>query len=247
MNLTELLSPNLLGLAFVLIFFLLILNFALLGRRRARRALREIPAFARLGRSIGLAVEAGSRLHLSLGWGGIFGLRGMSGLVGLNVLERIARLASVSDRPPVASSGNAELAILAGDTLQAEGQTQLSSAQLTGVTPFSYAAGVLPILADEDVSAQVLAGHFGSEAALIASAGEAQGAVTIAGTDSLPGQAVLYAAASDPLIGEELYAAGAYLGSGLFHTESLRVQDVLRWALVVVILAGAVLKRVGVL
>lgn len=247
MNLTDLLSPEYLGLGFVLIFVILIILFALLGRRRAGRTLREIPAFSRLARSIGLAVEAGTGLHLSLGWGGVFGLRGMSGQVGLSLVERIASLASESDRPPVATSGNAELALLARDTLQAAGQNGGGSAQLTGVTPFSYAAGVLPILADDAISAQLLAGHFGSEAALIASEAERRGIFTIAGSDSLPGQAVLYASASDPLIGEELYASSAYLGAGLFHNLSLRVQDVLRWLLVLAIVAGAILKLVGVL
>lgn len=247
MNLTDLLSPKLLGLIFVLVFFLLIVIFALLGRNRAGRSLREIRAFERLSRSIGLAVEAGSRLHISLGWGSVYGLRGMSGLTGLSVLERIARQAAVSDRPPIASAGNAELALMARDIQQAAGQPGRESALLTGVTAFSYAAGALPVVGDEGVSAQLLAGHFGSEAALIAAAAEERGALTVAGSDNLAGQAVLYATAGEPLIGEELYASGAYLGAGLFHHASLRVQDVLRWLLVLGILAGAVLKLVRVL
>jgi hypothetical protein len=56
----------------------------------------------------------------------------------LSVLERIARFASVSDRPPLATSGEGSLAILSQDTLQAahqaigaEGQFDYSSGQLT--------------------------------------------------------------------------------------------------------------------
>jgi hypothetical protein len=49
------------------------------------------------------------------------------------------------------------------------------------------------------------------------------------------------------LIGEELYAAGAYIRAGSMHTASLHAQDVLRWLLVLSILAGVVLKLAGLL
>jgi hypothetical protein len=250
----EFLSPAIVGLGMVVIFFVLIIVFTFAARRRPRNYLREIPAFEKLGRAVGLAVEAGQRLHLSLGRGGIDGVQGASALVGLSVLERIARAASVSDRPPVATSGEATEALLSQDTLRGAyrdigeaGQYDPDSGRLTGVTPFSYAAGVMPVIFDQQVSANVLAGHFGSEVALITDAGERSGSLTLAGSDSIPGQAILYATAQEPLIGEELYASGAYIQAGPTHAASLRVQDIFRWILVLVILAGAVMKFFGVL
>ena len=68
----------------------------------------------------------------------------------------------------------------------------------------------------------------------------------MAGTDSIPAQAVLYATADEPLLGEELYAAGVYLGAGPAHLASLRMQDVLRWVLVAAMVIGAVLKLAGI-
>jgi len=56
----------------------------------------------------------------------------------------------------------------------------------------------------------------------------------------------LYAAAQDPLIGEELFASGAYVGAGPSHEASLHVQDVLRWLVILAILVGALLRMVGV-
>jgi hypothetical protein len=109
---------DLIGLIFVVLFFALILAFAITGRGRTKRYLRDISAFARLKRGIGLAVEAGQRLHISLGSGGIIGVQGASGLVGLSMLQRIARAASTSDRPPVSTSGEATLAVLSQDTLK---------------------------------------------------------------------------------------------------------------------------------
>jgi hypothetical protein len=247
-------GSNLFGLLFVILFFALMVVFSILSRGRARRNLREISAFSKLKRQIGLAVEAGKRLHISLGHGGLYGPPSGSALVGLSMLQRVARAASISDRPPVATSGEAVEAVLSQDTLRtayqhigAENQYEHTSGQVTGLTPFSYAAGTIPVISDQQVSTNILSGSFGGEVALIADAAERNGSMVLAGSDSLPAQAVLYAAADEPLIGEELYAGGAYLQAGPVHTASLRVQDILRWVLVIVILVGAFLKLVGVL
>jgi hypothetical protein len=58
---------------------------------------------------------------------------------------------------------------------------------------------------------------------------------------------VLYVTAQEPLIGEELYAGGAYIQAGPLHLASVRAQDIMRWVLVAGILVGAVLKLAGVL
>jgi hypothetical protein len=175
-------------------------------------------------------------------------------MVGLIILQRIARAASISDRPPVATSGDAGLAILSRDTLQrvyqqvgSPEQYDPTSGQLSGLTPFAYAAGTISIFSDEQVSASVLSGHFGSEVALMLDASERRGGLSLAGSDSLAGQAVIYAAADEPLVGEELYAAGAYLQAGPAHLASVRAQDIMRWLLVGAILLGALLKLAQIL
>jgi hypothetical protein len=241
------------ALVIVIVFAGLMIIFAVAGRQHPGRNLREIHAFTRLRRAVGLAVEAGTRLHISLGRGGIIGPESGSALAGFTMLDRITRAASISDRPPVATSGDSILSILSQDTLRGtyramgvEHEYKLGSAQLTGLTPLSYAAGAMSVIRDGQVSANVLAGHFGSEVALLTDAGERAGAITIAGTDSLPGQAVLFAAAHEPLIGEELFAGGAYLNAGALHVASLRTLDVSRWTLIIVILIGALARFVGI-
>ena len=54
----------------------------------------------------------------------------------------------------------------------------------------------------------------------------------MAGTDNLPAQAILYATADEQLIGEDLFAGGAYVGAGPMHIASLHAQDVIRWLLI---------------
>jgi hypothetical protein len=243
-----------LALAFILLCLGLTLFFVYIGRNATGMNWRDIPAFSRFRREVDLAVEAGKRLHVSLGRGSINDLQGGAAFVGLTVLDQCARAASNSDRPPVATSGDSLLTILSQDTLQntyrslaSEQRYDPTSARLTGLTPMAYAAGAMPTIHDEHISANFFAGHIGSEIALLTEASERSRSLSVAGTDSIPAQAVLYATADEPLLGEELYAAGVYLGAGPVHAASLRMQDVLRWVLVAAIVVGAILKLVGIL
>lgn len=231
---------------------LLLLVFTFL-RRKSPAMFRKIEAYARLNRAVGLAVEGGTRLHVSIGRGNLFTARGGSALAGLAMLRRLSEQTSISDNPPIVTSGDASLAILSQDTLQsgfraagAEDQYRVTSGRLTGLTPFAFAAGTIPIMRDENISANVVIGDLGAEAALLADASEGKDTDLIAASDNLSAQSVLYAYSQEPLIGEELFAAGAYLGAGASHEASLQVQDVLRWLVILAILGGAVLKFLGI-
>lgn len=239
------------ALVVVVLAALLLVGFTLL-RRRAPAVLRPIEAFERLSHAIGLAVENGTRLHISLGRGNLFTSRGGSALAGLAMLRRLAERTSVSDRPPIVTSGDASLSILSQDTLQAgykaagaEDQYRPTTGRLTGLTPFSYAAGTIPVTRDENVSANIVLGDFGAEAALLADAADRDNMHLIAASDNLSAQSILYAAAQEPLIGEELFASGAYVGAGPSHEASLQVQDVLRWLIIVAIVIGTLLRLMG--
>lgn len=240
------LALGLLALAAVLLLGLT------LWRRRSPAALRLINAYEQLNRSVGLAVESGTRLHISLGRGNFLTARGGSALAGLSMLRRLAERTSLSDRPPVVTSGDASLAILSQDTLQAgyraagaQEQYRFTTGRLAGLTPFSYAAGTLSTIHDENVSANIVLGDLGAESALLAEASDRENTSLIAASDDLAAQAVFFASSQEPLIGEELFAAGAYVGAGASHEASLHVQDILRWLIILAILIGSLLKLVG--
>lgn len=223
-----------------------------LWRRRSPATLRVIEAYERLNKSVGIAVENGTRLHISLGRGNLFTARGGSALAGLAMLRRLTERTSVSDRPPIVTSGDASLTILSQDTLQAgyraaaaEEQYRFSTGRLTGLSPFSYAAGTMPIIRDENVSTNIFIGDFGNEAALLTEEADRENTDLIAASDNLSAQAIFYASAQDPLIGEELFAAGAYVGAGPSHEASLNVQDILRWLIILAIIIGAGLTILG--
>jgi hypothetical protein len=222
-------------------------------KRRSPSRLREIPALTRLYRAIGLSVEDGTRLHISLGHGGLLDARAGSALAGLAILRGIAEKTSVSDRPAVATAGNASLGLLTQDTIQAgyqaAGVDELytpTTGRVTGLSPFGYVAGAMHITSNENVSANILMGHFGPEVGLLSEASDRENVVVIGASDDLSGQSVLFATSQDALIGEELFAAGAYVGTGAAHAASLTVQDILRWIIILVLLAGAFLRFAGI-
>jgi hypothetical protein len=221
--------------------------------RKIHRVFRVIPALQKLRRSIGLSVEEGGRIHVSLGKASIFSPANASALAGLSTLERIARLSSVSDRPPVVSSGDGTLSILSQDTLRAA--YRISNAQeqydpergrLTGPTPFSYVAGTLPLVHEERVSTNVIIGNVGPEVALLTEAADQQNAFTLAASDALAAQAALYATAQESLIGEELFAVPAYLQAGQIYQVSLLIQDILRWFVIALLILASILAVLGI-
>ena len=245
-------SVDILGLA-VLGLFLGLLVFYLSFGKRWPAVFRPIRGYEALGTSIERAVEAGERVHLSLGTGSVIGSDSAPAFAGLVMLQRIGRVTTLSDKPAVVSTADGAMSILAQDSLRstyasagALDRFQSTSGRFLGPTPYSYFATLPTLLSTEDVSVNVLAGSYGGEGALVAEAGERQNAFVLAGTDDVQSQALLYASAQHPLIGEEIFAGGAYLNVGEAHRASLRVQDAVRYIVIGAILLGTVLSIIGV-
>ena len=244
---------GIIGLGIVIVTAGLMLGLTFI-RRKSAPIFREIPAYTRLKRAIGISVEDGTRLHISLGRGGLQTPNAAPGLAGLAMLRHLTEQTSASDEPPVVTSGVADLSILTRDTLRAgynaagaEDIYDPTTGRLTGLTPFSFAAGAIPIIQDENVSANVLIGHFGPEVALLTDTAERTNSPAVAAAVDPAAQAVIYASVDDPLVGEELFAAGAYTNAGTAHEASLQVQDILRWAIVLILLGGSALKLFGII
>lgn len=241
------------GILVILLFVGLIAFFMFINKDRKTKNLRPIPAYEKIIKEINVAVEDGSQLHISLGRGGITGPESAAALAGLGILKQVIEKSSVCDHPPVASTGSPVISILAQDTIKGSSKAisisdniKNPSGELIGVTPFSYAAGALSTIRDDNVSANILTGWFGNEVTWITTAGERQSSPTIAGTSQLPAQSVMYASASDPLIGEELFAGGAYLGAGKVHQASISTQDIVRWIIIFIILGSVLLNIFGI-
>lgn len=238
----------------LLVFAGFLLGVVTLWKRRSPSYLREIPAFSRLIRALGLSIEDGKRLHISLGHGSLLDAQGGSAFAGLALLRKIAERTSVSDMPSIASAGDPALGLLTQDTLQAgykaagvEDAYVHTMGRVTGLTPFSYAAGAMHIAQNENVSTNIMVGHFGPEVGLIADSSERISVPLVGASDDLTGQSVLFAASQETLIGEELFASRAYLDADPVHSASLTVQDIFRWLIILALLGGAAAKFVGIL
>jgi hypothetical protein len=91
---------------------------------------------------------------------------------------------------------------------------------------FGYTAAVDGMMVREKPAACFYMGYYYAEALLLAETGAATGAIQIAGTDA-DAQLPFFVTACDyTLIGEELYAAGAYLSKEPVLVGTLRGQDI---------------------
>jgi hypothetical protein len=244
---------ELLGLVVVVLFAGLILLFTALARRKGAspRVLRPIAAYHSLPATVGTAVETGRRLHFSLGTGAIGDTDTAATLAGLTVLDQISAAAAVSDRPPIVTTADGASMLLAQDTLRAVYTRQNAltrydpeSAQVAGLSPASWGAAQTTLARDEAVAGALLLGSVGTEAALLTEGGARAGVTTLAGSDNLQAQAVLFATADHPVVGEDLFAGGAYVGRAPAHLGSLQTQDVARLAIGALIVAGVIWRTV---
>jgi hypothetical protein len=237
--------------------FLVLLSIGLMivlfNQRGGKRYFRQIGAIRKFRKSIDMSLEEGKGVHVSLGNASILSAQSVSAFIGLRALERIALLASTGDRPVTATSGDGSLSILSQDALRTAAlnshfpwQYSDQQGRLAGVTPLTTIAGAVNVTYREGVSSTLVAGHFGPEVAYLCDSAERQNGFVLAASDSLSAQATLYASAGHLLIGEELFALPAYLMGGKTYTVSLRVQDILRWTIIISLLAGAVLVLLGV-
>ncbi len=241
-----------LGLVALLFLIVLLVTFTFAGHRWPV-ALRPMPGYRALANAIERSVEAGERVHVSLGTKGLTGTESAPVLAGLAVLAKIASASAMSDKPVVVSAADGAVTVLAQDTLRAAyrrvdaGDRFLAtSARFIGPTPFAYVAGLSTALEEGAVSVNVLNGSFGQEGALAASMARRGERFVLAGSDDLQAQALLYVTAQYPLLGEEIYAGGAYLDVHPMHNASLRAQDALRWAALAFIVLGTLLRTLGV-
>jgi hypothetical protein len=259
-------TPQTLQIAFplvaLLIFVLMavtIVALTLLGRRRGARprVLRPIDAFQSLPATVGQAVETGRRLHISLGTGMVGTADTAATVAGLTVLDQISAAAAVSDRPPVVTTSDGAAMLLAQDTLRSVYARQNAlarydpeSAQVVGLSPVAYGAAQTTLAKDEAVAGAVLIGTVGSEAVLLTEGGQRAGVTTLAGADSVSTQAMLYATADHPLVGEDVFAGGAYIGGQSRFIASLTAQDLARIGIAVLVVLGVIfetLRSLGML
>ena len=244
------------GILFVLLILFagLIMVFATWVRRGHAPQLRPIPTFDALQTVMARAIEAGRKLHLSLGIGNMAAPTSADSLAGLTVLDYVAEQTTAAGVPPVVTMADPTVMLLAQERLRdayganQAGITQASAqVQWFSPEPAAYAAGVMGIIDREDLAGNVLVGNFGDEYLLVGeTAAQKSDVPLVAGASSPNVIPYVYATTQSGLWGEELYVGGAYLSKKPAHIGSVLAQDTIRWIIGLVILGGVFLKIIGV-
>lgn len=112
---------------------------------------------------------------------------------------------------------------------------------------FAYAAAVCGTMVREKPGANLLLGMFYAESLILAETGASTGAIQIAGTDAVSQLPFFVTACDYTIIGEELYAASAYIGREPTLLGSLKGQDLYKLICLAVIILGVLSMTAGVL
>jgi hypothetical protein len=107
---------------------------------------------------------------------------------------------------------------------------------------FGFVAGVSGIMVREEVAATFYLGKFFAESLILAETGNSIGAIQIAGTAETAQLPFFVAACDYTLIGEELFAASAYLSGEPRLLGSLKGQDVSKAIMIISIMVGSVIQ-----
>jgi hypothetical protein len=100
---------------------------------------------------------------------------------------------------------------------------------------FAYVGGVNGIMLRDKPATNFYMGKFYAESLILAETGAVSGSIQISGTDEVTQIPFFVVACDYTLIGEELYAASAYLGREPVLLGSLKAQD---WGKALVIISG---------
>jgi hypothetical protein len=100
---------------------------------------------------------------------------------------------------------------------------------------FAYTAGVNGKMVRERPAANFFVGWFAAESLIMAETGQSTGAIQVAGTAQIDQLPFFVAACDYTMIGEELYAAGAYLSREPMMLGSLKAQDFVKKYLILII------------
>lgn len=208
---------------------------------------RDIPGLRALEEFIGRATEMGRPVHFSSGVGTLTGASAPEMFCGLQVLSYMAHLTAKYDTRLIATACQPDVFLATVETVRQsymeEGKTEsfrINDVRYLSTDQWAYAAGIVGIVSREKVAANVLIGAFAAETMLLAEASHQAGAAQIAGTTNMYQLPFFVASCDYTLIGEEMFAAGAFLSNDPVQLGSLRGQDFGKAMAVVLIIVGAI-------
>lgn len=224
--------------------------YAISQAKRREIFLRRIPGLDAVDEAIGRSTELGKPiLYLT----GAHDMSDPSTIAAAVILGRVAKRTAayetelmVPHRDPITMAVCQEITkqayLEAGkpDLFKEDANFFITSDQ------FSYTAAVDGIMLRKKPAANFFMGAYFAESLLLTETGASTGAIQIAGTDSDHQLPFFVTTCDYTLIGEELYAASAYLSREPIQIGTLRGQDIGKAVLLTVMGVGTLLATVGV-
>ena len=214
----------------LLLFCGSVVAYIALARRGVTLSVRKIAGLEAVDEAVGRATEMGrSCLFVP----GIADINDIQTIAGLNVLARVAKTSAEYDAQIEVPTSKSLVMTAARETVEA---SYLGAGRPDAYNPdsvyyvtdeqFGYVAYLQGMMVRDKPAACFYMGSFFAESLILAEAGNGIGAIQIAGT-AQPAQLPFFVAACDyTLIGEEFFAASAYLSGEPDQLGSLKGQDV---------------------
>jgi len=213
--------------------------------------IRKIAGLEAVDEAVGRATEMGrSCLFIA----GIQDMNEIQTIAGITVLSRVAKTAAEFDAKVEVPTSRSLVMTAARETVQAsylaagrpEAYNQDNIYYVTD-EQFGYVAYVQGMMVREKPAACFYMGAFFAESLILAETGNSIGAIQVAGT-AMPAQLPFFVAACDyTLIGEEFFAASAYLSGEPDQLGSLKGQDVGKVIVMAGIIIGVTMLTVGMI
>ncbi len=246
------LTDHLLTLGFILAFAGAIIAGAVQARRgKIPPTLRKIAAFDALEEVVGRATELGKPVHFTAGIGTVTAQAPIM-ITALEALGRTAELTArydarllVTTADPVYNEMCIDRTKSAYSTAGYLDRFHSEDIRFLSTTQFAYAAGTIGLIEREKVAGNVLIGQFAAEGLLLAEAGANVHSVQIAGTLNMNILPFFVVACDYTLLGDEIYAAGAYLSGDAQDVFLLAAQDYAKTAVILAIVFGAAALTAG--
>ena len=218
------------------------------ARRGMKLWVRPIAGLQAVTDAVGRAVEMGKSV---LFVPGLLDINDIQTVAGITILSRVARIAAEYDAEIKVPTARSLVMATARETVEASflhaGRPDSYNADdvyyLTD-EQFGFVAGVTGPMLREKPAACFYMGAFYAESLILAETGNAIGSIQVAGT-AMPSQLPFFIAACDyTLIGEEFFAASAYLSGEPQQLGSLKGQDFGKVMCAALILAGCLLATI---
>ncbi len=229
---------------FVLVVIIGFAIFYFISRAKGGKELyiRKIAGLEAVDDAVGRATEMGRVIYYIPG---IMDMDSMQTIAGITILGRVAKLVAEYDAKLEVPVSRSLVMVTCRETVKeaymnAGRPDAYRDDQVYYLTDdqFGYAAALDGLFLRNKPAAVFLQGQFYAESLILAETANSVGAIQIAGT-AMPTQLPFFVAACDyTLIGEELFAASAYLSKDPKLLGSLKGQDVGKFIFLVLIVVG---------